>query len=478
VKRASVRRAARLHRVGVPLSDAALRGYDTALRNLQGNILKGHGRDHSAYVLLEFGRGRQEQVRRWLASPRMRPTSMRQQLDEAAEYARYGVPGSLFRAILLTAEGYRYLRLAPDDRGFDTRFLGGMQASRGALDDPDVDRWDKPYRGSIHAMILLADDGATFIGRCAREIVNEVKDARIGTVVGVELGAALRNRDGDTIEHFGYADGRSQPLFLARDLAKERAREGVARFARWDPAAGPNLVLVADPFAGRDACGSYFVLRKLEQDVAGFKQREKDLAARIGLASPELAGALAMGRFATGNPVALSDRPELPATAARPRVVRNDFDYADDPGGARCPLYAHIRKVNPRGDSGARLALEKMHRVARRGVTYGPRTAESLVDESLMPSRGVGLLFMCFQADIGNQFEFIQRNWSNNASFPAARTGLDPVTGQGARSSQSWPRAWGEASAPARADFGGFVTMKGGAYFFAPSLEFFAGLAG
>ena len=48
----------------------------------------------------------------------------------------------------------------------------------------------------------------------------------------------------------------------------------------------------------------------------------------------------------------------------------------------------------------------------RRGIPYGAR---NLADP---PSSGVGLLFMCYQRNIRQQFEFIQRTWIDNPNFP------------------------------------------------------------
>jgi hypothetical protein len=92
---------------------------------------------------------------------------------------------------------------------------------------------------------------------------------------------------------------------------------------------------------------------------------------------------------------------------------------------------------------------------------------------------GVGLLFQSFQADLGAQFEFIQKAWVNNASFPlsnpAGKTGIDPVLGQGgtpADRSYKWPAAYGKPGVnPITAGFEAFVRMKGGQYFFAPSID-------
>jgi Dyp-type peroxidase family len=463
-----------LHLLTRPLTEADLKVFHRPLANLQGNILKGHGRDHTVHVFLEFRAGKRAAAKKWLAGFAAEVTSMTRQREEQQEYSAYQIPGTLFRAIYLSAAGYSHLGF--DVRKFDRRFQAGMKKSRARLADPDINEWEKPYRGAIDAMILLADDGDTFIGRAARELVNQIKGGNFARVLAIERGSAQRNQDDQAIEHFGYADGRSQPVMFEADIRKELKREGIQTFAHWSPEAGPNLVLRQDPFGGENAFGSYFVYRKLEQNVRGFKRREKELAVALGLMGPqgELGGAMAMGRFANGNPVVLDNEDELPPG----HIVRNDFNYKTDPHGAKCPFQGHIRKMNPRGSSGEPPVEERMHRLARRGITYGDRTKESFENEDLMPEKNVGLLFMCFQADLARQFEFVQAKWGTNSNFPGARTGLDPVIGRGGTYGQQWPPAWGNPDPALRQpfDFAGFVTLKGGEYFFAPSISFLAGL--
>ncbi|HMB05971.1 MAG TPA: hypothetical protein VKP69_19835, partial [Isosphaeraceae bacterium] len=52
-----------------------------------------------------------------------------------------------------------------------------------------------------------------------------------------------------------------------------------------------------------------------------------------------------------------------------------NFNYADDMAGSRCPFQAHIRKVNPRGDTvrffEGDSEFERNHRIVRRGVPFG-----------------------------------------------------------------------------------------------------------
>jgi deferrochelatase/peroxidase EfeB len=104
-----------------------------------------------------------------------------------------------------------------------------------------------------------------------------------------------------------------------------------------------------DPYAAsqQDCFGSYLVFRKLEQNVRGFKHREEQLARWLGLkgSAVQKAGALIMGRFTDGTPLTSS------AVNGMNEGVPNNFNYAEDTDGTRCPFSAHIRKVNPRGDS-------------------------------------------------------------------------------------------------------------------------------
>ena len=88
-------------------------------------------------------------------------------------------------------------------------------------------------------------------------------------VLVVERGNALRTDEGEGIEHFGYVDGRSQPIFFSTDLPEE------GNIDRWDPSEPLRLVLVPDKSVpDENSFGSYFVFRKLEQDVLRFTVRE------------------------------------------------------------------------------------------------------------------------------------------------------------------------------------------------------------
>jgi hypothetical protein len=139
--------------------------------------------------------------------------------------------------------------------------------------------------------------------------------------------------------------------------------------------------------------------------------------------------------------------------------VPNNFTYADDQAGRKCPHLAHIRRMNGRTGDGPVLA--------RRGQTYGRRTPDRP-----LPSAGVGLLFMAAVADVEAQFERLQRA-ANGADGGA----VDPLIGQvsGAEAPLGLPPAWGgEAPGPAPGEPS--VRLLGGEYFFLPSLPFLRSL--
>lgn len=368
----------------------------------------------------------------------------------------------------------------PGAFGVQSNFKEGMRAHADELNDPPAAGWEPGYRGAppVDAMILLADDDAGFLLRRARDLLSEVAD--FAGVRAVERGDALRNEQGEGIEHFGYVDGRSQPIYFSTDLAGEGPTD------KWDPSEPLHRVLVPDLAANApDAFGSYLVFRKLEQDVLHFKLRERELADALGLTGEarERAGALAVGRFEDGTPVALSQ------TDGFLPPQENNFTYADDPDGRKCPFHAHTRKTNPRGDIVRQFgadeeAAERARRITRRGITYGKRPAHPHASEDLsdLPTAGVGLLFMCFQASIANPFAFMQRAWCNTEGFLKPGTGLDPVIGQAppggpAPAQQKWPTQWGQAGPDQPFSFGQFVTMKGGEFFFAPSIPFLTALS-
>ncbi len=460
------------------------------LQCLQGNILKGHGRDFTANIFFQLDSAKPLASRRMLRElANFHLKSAHRQLLEVQAFKASGKDGGPFVHLALSFAGYQALGLdaaAPTDGDF----RGGMKAptSVTALADPPVGAWEPPFQQDLHGIIIAAADTEGETAALTASLRELIEDAG-ATVVHIQHGKALRNAAGEGIENFGYIDGRSQPLMLQEDIDAETASAGTSR---WDPAFPLDAALVKDPGTpDPTSFGSFFVFRKLEQAVRGFKTREQDIADVLGLTGEdrELAGAMIVGRFEDGTPVTLSDE-------ARGGQPGNNFNYSTD-DGIRCPFHGHIRKTNPRGTGGAEPeAAERKHLMPRRGIPYEDvkrETHPSELPESddlaefnakvapKLPVGGVGLLFMAYNAVIGQQFKFTQRIWANNANFPLPGThGIDPVIGQGPANptDQELPKVWGDAAGGMENNvaFSGFVTMKGGEYMFSPSLTFLMNL--
>lgn len=439
--------------------------YKILLEDLQGNILNGHGRDRSVHLFLQFKPDRTETAKQWIQSFSQRYLkSAQQQFDEAAQYREKNVSGGLFANFFLSCKGYEALGFPGHQIPPDRPFRAGMQHDdiRGFLGDPEVEKWEEGYQNKIHALVLIADDSIDVLAKTVDEITSELNS--IADIVHKEDGFILRNKAGQIIEHFGFVDGVSQPLFTKRDILRARTQD--PDFSKWDPRSSLDILLVKDSNGKtEDSYGSYLVCRKLEQDVKAFREDQKQLAQTLGI-EEDLAGAFIMGRFPDGTPVTESDR-------ALAGSVANNFNYDADLAATKCPFHAHIRKTNPRGDTGRvesspgldeALKEEKAHRIARRAVSYG---SNDLTQES---SSGSGLFFLCFQADIENQFNFMQARWANPKNFVQVNVGPDPVIGQ-PDGTQKWPKQWGKSETEDY-KFTLWVFMKGGEYFFAPSLSF------
>lgn len=462
------------------------------LQSLQGNILKGHGRDFTANIFFKLNPAKQVEARRALRQiTSFHITSAHRQLLEAEQFKATGSGSTPFVHLALSFKGYQALGLAASAPS-DPDFQAGMKASASlaALADPPINSWENAFQQEIHGVLIAAHDNRSEAAALTRSLEELIQEGG-GSVVHVQHGAALRNRAAVGIENFGYVDGRSQPLLLQEDIESENAHAGSSR---WDPAFPLNAALIDDPgVADGVSFGSLFVFRKLEQDVRGFKKREQQIADVLELKGEarELAGALIVGRFEDGTPVTLSDE-------ARGEVPSNDFNYTGD-AGKRCPFHAHIRKSNPRGSGGAEAeAAERTHLMPRRGIPYEDvkrnvhpeelPEAETLAEFNsdvapLLPTGGVGLLFMAYNREIAHQFKFTQQTWVNNTGFPlqpSGAHGIDPVIGQGAANptDQKLPKQWDNPAAGTgnNVSFAGFVKMRGGEYFFSPSLTFLRNL--
>ncbi len=465
------------------------------LANLQGNILKSHGRNFSIHLFLTFA-DEPKTIRRWISGFTERyVTNALRQHQQTKELNDKNASEKLFGGFYLSAAGYKSLGFDDlndfsEDNSIENNvlisFKDGMAAGFDELSDAPPDEWDAPFRDNrIHALVLLADEDEEQLLNATEQIKSSLRN--IAVEIFVQKGAVLRDANDKPIEHFGFRDCISQPLFYQHDIEKEREKG----YDRWDAAAPLNLVLVKDVLSDEaDAFGSYLVYRKLEQNVKAFRETEQKLAGvdclNLAEEDRERAGALIVGRYRNGVPL------ELSATANIENLIDyNNFNFigADDkPSVGKCPYHAHIRRMMPRGELGLRdgkFSDEEMrHRIVRRGITYDDRERDA--DGKLLvegdAETNVGLLFMCFQSSIPKQFGFLQARWANTSGFLGKdEVGIDPIIGQNRDlqdfEHQKWYSKWGDGGeSPKTFEFKTFVTLKGGEYFFAPSIPFLKSL--
>lgn len=425
--------------------------------------------------------------------------------------------------VALTSQGLHALEVADDIvAGFSSEFLEGLaEPSRsrrlGDVGASDPARWQWGIGHAMpHVMLLLyALPGQ--LGDWKRTI-------SLHCAAGFDTLACLDSTEMDGAEHFGFADGISQPQL---DWERLRPAADIQQLAYTNLAClgefllgypneyggytdRPLLALERDPehllLRAEDAPqqadfgrnGSYLVFRQLRQDVTSFWQFLDREAGGDPLVRQQIAEAM-VGRTMRGAPL-VGDADDASENGDDPDHSRLDaFTFDDDPAGLRCPLGAHIRRSNPRnadlppGGSGPiarlartlgygaqsrardRVASTRFHRLLRRGRVYGEpvSVAQALAGTARHES---GLHFLCLGANLVRQFEFVQGAWLMATKFDGLTDESDPLLGQrlpapdGSRTDMySMPQAGG----PGRRISGlpDFVSVVGGAYFFLPGIR-------
>jgi Dyp-type peroxidase family len=281
------------------------------------------------------------------------------------------------------------------------------------------------------------------------------------------------------VEHFGFRDGVSQP-FVDLGLKPPPPGGGTPRRdGTWAPVAPGEIFLGHPDEDGLRAIqpankelrtnGTYMVFRKLAQDVVGFhhfiQARARDKA------QEQLLAARMFGRWQDGAP--LVRHPERPKWyGARERHLINDFRFhSEDPHGFRCPVGSHVRRVNPRDQQLRDVA--KRHRILRQSIPYGGELVERPED---WDGEERGLLFICYNARIDAQFEFIQREWINGGEI-FGQAGLDKCPITGANNGALTDAFQLPGNPAALTHIPRLVATRGGDYLFVPSLDALEGLA-
>ena len=418
--------------------------------------------------------------------------------------------------IALTHAGMDALGVSSDAVGsFSEEFLEGMagDANRtrrlGDVGASAPDRWDWGGRDrEPHVAVLLYA-----VPGCLAALQSSTESA---CAAGFDSIYRLSTTDMGGFEPFGFADGLSQPqIDWDRELPAADQQELTYRnlsclgefvlgypneYGLYTPR--PVLAASRDPqqllpraedspnSADLGRNGSYLVIRQLRQDVRGFWQALNTRAGGVDVEREWLASHL-VGRTRSGEPIVV--------TGGEPAPDLNNFTFESDPSGNRCPIGAHIRRTNPRNadlpsggtslisrlirtlglnsDSRAQdlAASTRFHRVLRRGREYGVQVTP---EEALRLQTPVetGLHFMCLNANIQRQFEFVQSAWIMSTHFNGLHNESDPLLGirkPGAGGLRCDYFSMPQADGPTRRleNLPQFVTVAGGAYFFLPGIR-------
>ena len=279
--------------------------------------------------------------------------------------------------------------------------------------------------------------------------------------------------------HFGYRDNIAQPHFEGirdpadRPDAQPLVEIGAMLLGHKTPVEDLRWEV---PQAGR--AGAQRVLQRLPgaraagrgiRDVPLQGGRPDPRGSRGRRAAPARGGtAVGLRRFHATRQCASSwprrcwgagaaaSRSRLSPTSPTPDppVQLNDFGFADDPDGTRCPMGSHIRRCNPRDARIVQRSTNHSRRIVRRGMSYGrPFDPAHPVAEE----RGLLGAFLC--ASLIVQFEAIQYDWMNLGLQDPRITGTnDPVVGNNDRAFSSFTIPLGNALRSTSAAFPGSST--------------------
>lgn len=467
------------------------------LNDIQPNIIKSVGRSYAWHLFVRLDPGKIKEAKAWIVDFATNKifTGATQLIHHKAN-KEAGKDGGPVFTLSVSSKGYDILG-EQSAKPADPSFRGGMKASGPKLSDPPTSSWDEGFRGDIHLLVIVADkhpDKAAALGQALKSEIEKFASVTVFQK-GKALHQSTKNGKAINIEHNGYADGVSQPMFLEEEKKSQKENKV------WHDDEQLSILLVKDP-GGKtdDSFGSYMVFRKLEQNVRDFKANEGDFGNRpdklpdvktaTGGKDDDLKGSMVVGRFENSTPTVLLSSAKKNINT--PEQESNDFDYREDTNGSKCPFHAHIRLANPRSDVG--LPFAHSVRLTRRGIPYDdikPNgrfgkpdtvdinvTQDELDNTAKTTTKDVGLLFMCYQSSIVNQFEFIQETWVNKGTVGKhGPVGQDGIIGQGPNNFQkTLPKQWGVPSPTSNITFTGHVTLKGGEYFFTPSISFLKSL--
>ena len=399
----------------------------------------------------------------------------------------------------------------------DGPFKTGLASQSADLGDPtsgegSPNQWviGAPSQ-ALHGLVIITGPTEMSVNAFFNDI-NALANGSWDPTLFDELGQTRPERGH---EHFGFKDGVSQPgirgeigdffpahKFLTPNQNPENSGQGlpgadliwpgefVFGYQSQDPGDIDNPAAPSTGGLPWMNNGTFMVFRYLKQLVPEFNTFVSAAAGSLSM-DPLLLGGRMVGRWKSGAPLVISpvqDEPDL----GDDELQINNFEFSEDAGARRCPYAAHIRKAYPRDDitpagqgkptefdqREASEADTQTHRIIRRGIPFGEEVQDAEQQRgSTLHQRG--LMFICYQTSITDQFEFIIKNYVNNPGFPPAsggNAGHDPILGQAGGAARD--RRFGGAVMNYPTGPRGnpiilpndFILPIGGGYFFVPSI--------
>ncbi|MEM7369066.1 MAG: Dyp-type peroxidase [Bacteroidota bacterium] len=453
------------------------------LDDIQGMLIRGYGKlMETAYFLLEVGDA--TKAKAWMKEilPLIDSADISNRAEKTLHLA-FTYHG--LKALGMDEENVETFPV-PFREGISTqnrnRILGDYGES-----EPQKWRWGADENGvndtRLHMVLIFhAKDKEMMTAFAAEQ--KQVIDDNGGFTILKEMYGFLNS---ENKEPFGFHDGISQPTVKGsgrsgpdNDIVEAgefllgyKNEHGQYPYTPLVEKDQGNTALLAEDAAGSGKKdlgrnGTFMVFRQMQQHVEAFWQYMEDKTRKADGTVDEEAkiklAAKCIGRWPSGASLVIfpdKDPGGLPDN--------DDFGYAElDPDGLRCPFGSHLRRNNPRDafrwyKPKQSLKITRRHRIIRRGRNYHEKD-----------SNEQGLHFICFNANLELQFEFIQHAWANNNQLRHLSNDVDIVIGaptEGDPRAKNWQfTIQAEPNNQFLDNWERFVTIRGGQYFFLPSM--------
>ncbi len=486
------------------------------LNDVQGDVIRAYAQydfAFSRYVCLKFNYG--DKGRAFLAGLLKKITT-----GGNWDTGENCVPKPLATTnIAFTYEGLKVLGVPRETlRGFPTEFIMGMKARRDILGDDGLsspEYWDPVWNKTIHALVSLNALTPDYLEERYQWLENLIAKSENGVSIVTghcgddgadnlpyQAGHVLFDEKGNPTakEHFGYTDGIIDPVIEGMPDAEKRAigrgkQTVVGGDGGWKPLANGEFLLgnfdeaheypkAPMPYTfSRN--GTFMVYRKLHENVATFNEY-LDTQAKNFSGSREMLAAKFVGRWRDNGAPLTEAHDDAAKKAWDERFANASPDekdkmlagvvYDDDLQGVKCPFSSHIRRINPRAslEFGVKDAfdtpgaLANRRRIMRRGLPYGNSLGEKADDDG-----NHGIIIMMLNASIERQFEFVQQQWINYGNdFKEANNKEIILGNHDGRGRAVLPVAPDSEQPPFFLNkLPRFVEVRGGEYFFIPSVS-------